>query len=118
MGPRQRKWLEDLRSGKFPQGRLSLCNDRGCHCCLGVAVRSLNSLGLKINGFISDKFIELKWVGYNTTTSLPWDVCEMLGLTIKGRAHCVLMNDEKMMTFKEIADYIESHESEFFDKEL
>lgn len=30
------KWAEELESGRWKQCRLTLANDEGAHCCLGV----------------------------------------------------------------------------------
>lgn len=45
LGPKQRKWVEALRSGKYFQCRNELCTYHGnyeSYCCLGVADKELS----------------------------------------------------------------------------
>jgi hypothetical protein len=100
-------WLNALRSGKYEQGRETLC-DNGRFCCLGV---------------LTDLFIietNQEWhrdcgTLYSFETEggiLPFSVQEWAGLNapnpyIAGQ-HLTTWNDEGA-SFEEIADLIEEH---------
>lgn len=47
LGPKQKKWIKALKSGKYKQCKRQLCNGVG-YCCLGVAneVLDLNEVSL------------------------------------------------------------------------
>lgn len=52
--PMKKEWLEALKSGKYLQGKDSLCQDEK-YCCLGVLCEIQGRLGdPSINGYRSD----------------------------------------------------------------
>lgn len=88
------KWLESLRSGEFPQGRLQLKSESG-YCCLGV----------------------LKEV-CNLATESPYTLLECpevgniyLYMSDEIQGALAKMNDDadRRYNFKHIADWIESN---------
>lgn len=48
-----RLWIDDLRSGKYEQGREALITKDG-HCCLGVACRTASENGVPLTFVSSD----------------------------------------------------------------
>jgi len=43
------KWLEALRSGRYPQGREQLMTRKGKYCCLGVLAQIDGQLKIAVN---------------------------------------------------------------------
>jgi hypothetical protein len=111
--PGMNKWVEALRSGKYPQGRHALCRE-GKFCCLGVKCE-LEGLAKKIVSEDSDV------VYCDTTASLPDQSesyyilgsnglipdCASVTLGVAMRLTLAGLND-KGATFEEIAFVIES----------
>lgn len=88
----KRKWVEALRSGKYEQGHGALRKDDK-FCCLGVLCDVVDP-----NGWSEDCY----WRG---EYALP--PSHVLGnLTA---SDLVYLNDEKNLSFEQIADYIEKH---------
>jgi hypothetical protein len=86
------KWLEDLRSGKFPQARLRLRGALG-YCCLGVLreIISPRSLAMADNAEL-----------------LCADHLDRAGFSHPVQSALSKMNDEGK-SFSEIADWIEAN---------
>lgn len=88
------KWLEALRSGKYPQGRSRL-HGHGGYCCLGV---------------LCDIVDPSKWkdLEYDGDVSLPPKyIMDMAGLKIDDVKYLASKNDYGV-PFKDIADIIEA----------
>jgi hypothetical protein len=119
-----RLWVAALRSGRFPQGMGALETDLGL-CCLGVLCRIAMENGLELKRevlLVSDDGFKYV-VTYNCKTSvLPDTVRDWAGLTNRqghyetDTDHTSLTrdNDEKGLTFVEIADIIESEPKGLF----
>jgi len=117
------KWLRALESGNFKQTRDSLFNkiDNKSYgyCCLGVACQ--------INGFTKDKTayesgmtapkhikLEKPFIGI---TEVPNKFFETEFNFKQGTTYaCVEMNDEKNMSFREIAKELRKNSKKYFKK--
>ena len=91
----KRKWVEALRSGEYKQGRNALVGfsyeeNKLYLCCIGVGFCIVRP-SEDVNGSDTD------------TASA------VLGLAAEQQDTLVNMNDEKKMSFAEIADYIEGY---------
>ena len=115
------KWTKALRSGKYKQGQGSLRSKDG-FCCLGVVADicpyiewadpqkeygpylALGNKGRE-QGHLSLPTCAKEWVGLKTNFGgfslrvAPYETCKDLSD----------LNDEKKLSFYEIADFIESH---------
>lgn len=92
----KKKWVAALRSGEYKQGKGTLYRENNdTHCCLGVACR--------IAGMENDTIAALDYIPirYNIPDFLIGE--EEIPLTLSS------MNDEKVLPFTEIADWIEKH---------
>lgn len=87
------KWLEALRSGKYEQGRGSLCYD-GKHCCLGV-----------LQDVVGKDQLPRHHLGWEY---LDYDQAAPIGLTEIVQQNLGRLNDE-MKGFGMVADYIEAN---------
>lgn len=92
-----RKWVAELRSGKYKQGRDAMLRE-GRYCCLGVAHECLI-------GPVPEDAENCK-SGDWTQGAYPC-VDRVLGLELGGRDVFVGMNDDEGKTFDEIAAYVE-----------
>lgn len=124
------RWLADLRSGKFTQGKEALCldlPDLGCvYCCLGVYARGkdipfVNDEDIEIDQSVGDSRV-LQFNGYQAETLLPdeWFSEDFEDVDPHGfdrvkedRVHDLQsklagMNDEGT-SFAEIADWVETN---------
>jgi hypothetical protein len=120
----KKQWVDALRSGKYRQGfgalRKGLGLDNDQYCCLGVLceVAGLSSnrpLGddAYIYAFEKDKGL---LTSYNcSNTCLPGTLAEKLELMRVPTVHIdgfdvslVTLNDDRKMSFKQIADIIEA----------
>lgn len=113
LGPKQKKWLKALRSGKYEQGesqlRTYLEGGGVAYCCLGVAdeVCSMNERSSDI----------LKWTYYQL--GLRTEKGMFKGLTLTGpNGHesesLVEANDDGRCSFLEIASFIEKNPEAVF----
>lgn len=106
------KWVIALRSGKFTQGQGRLCTN-GKHCCLGVLCEiAPKTLGIERG--IDDK-------GRTTFDTVAWDlpikvqewadIKQRDGSFYKDGKNKSLqyMNDDLLLSFNQIADYIEKN---------
>jgi|LakMenE01Jun11ns_1017448.scaffolds.fasta_scaffold9843616_2 hypothetical protein len=119
------KWLEALRSGQYKQtiGVLKMQSENGdCrYCCLGVLC-DVSGEGEWVEG----EWIEGEWIesplpdawfcefGYTfvdatMTGALSPEFRKRHGIPLKTRDLLIGMNDNKGMSFKEIADWIETN---------
>ena len=100
------KWLEALRSGRYPQTREKL-RDKVGFCCLGVACdisgkgtwkASLSSKGQQV--FVISPYSSSK-------TCIPSPLREEIGLTEAEHKSLANLNDIRKATFSAIAVWIE-----------
>lgn len=112
-----RKWVAELRSGKYTQGEGALCtmrsNCKDAHCCLGVVCEVAMENGVEL--VISEQIgLTAKYKRYGDETEvLPREVREWLGVhscnPLIGDLKAVTINDSYKLSFDEIADRIEKH---------
>ena len=81
------QWIAALRSGEYTQGRYNLRTREGHYCCLGVLCMVLEKPDLT-----STNYEHLR---------------QASGLTISETDGCVELNDIALLSFSQIADYIE-----------
>lgn len=115
LGPLQKKWIEELRSGKHIQGQECLCrDDQGVkgYCCLGVAAEFV--LGIKPE--LNEKKYGSQLLYNGLVDCLEKKSRETLGLSEDGQERCIQLNDTKCLSFDEIADRIERNPSKFFSE--
>ena len=116
-----RKWVDALRSGKYPQGKSKLRSTDDKFCCLGVGcdvvgakwlrqqgsgrcwVNEIDHDGLGLNSIFPPAEVALQ-LGLSLTPTKPDDAEAPLRF---GGALSYL-NDSQGLSFAEIADYIES----------
>lgn len=121
LGPKQKKWLEDLRSGKFEQTEQVLYDGTG-YCCLGVACVSL---GYEFEIGEDD---DPHYYCQGTCEVLPesiklelklYDVSGVPNISHKSEERKVYtlseLNDNAKKSFNEIANIIESHPTWYFE---
>lgn len=100
------KWLEALRSGKYKQGRGELRSVNDEFCCLGVLcdVSGQGEWDKRTEAHYSYGQ-GTKWGAYG----LPLFMNEFTGLTMKPEETLFALNDDKKLSFNEIADWIEEN---------
>lgn len=91
-------WLADLRSANFKQGFGMLRDCNGGFCCLGVLAQRYN--------LIDPDGYGLPPPDQGRTTGL---VAESFGLSPELQTELAWLNDQKLWTFEEIADWIETY---------
>lgn len=102
----KRQWLEDLRSGKFKQGKKSLRSGDDKFCCLGVLCDQAERAGVV-------SFIPSRGPGMydDERMLLPDSVVKWAGLDRKnpvaGGKLLTSLNDNLEASFEQIADIIE-----------
>ena len=90
----KRKWLKALRSGEYNQIEGELRSRKG-HCCLGV---------------LCDVLDPSRWDDYDydgLDVEFEGALLAETGLTNEHHTELIEMNDTKLMSFKQIAIYIE-----------
>lgn len=100
-----RAWVEDLRSGKYEQGKKALKTADGKFCCLGVACETAVRLGI-IPKAVQDKsgmpdpwFYQL----------MEWFDDKPNFVLVNGRLTSLIChNDQHGHTFEQIADGLEA----------
>lgn len=115
------KWLKALRSGQYKQtiGALKRQSENGdCrYCCLGVLC-DVSGEGEWVEGeCVEDEWIESplrEHLGYTfgdvtMTGALSPDFSKRHGITLRTRDLLIKMNDLNCMSFKKIADWIETN---------
>jgi len=125
MNKNARKWVSELRSGKWTQARDALSYNRKSFCCLGVACELYEQDvgGLRIKKLPSGK------ISYNEFSDLlPKAVCNWIGLVDCGGSYLtnsarsekvtgsLTIDNDSGKTFSEIADIVEAH-PQMFDVE-
>jgi len=115
------EWIETLAKDEFNQTRRQL-EDAGCgrspgsstgFCCLGVARWTL---GMEATDQLYDEFKENGcFINlWRFAPDLSNEEMKELGLTPTGSDRCINMNDEKKLTFPEIAKQLVSEPGGFF----
>ena len=113
-------WVNALRSGKYKQGRGSLCKtttEKGKtvteYCCLGVlgdvAVDAYWEKNPTVPLIGGKQVTEYGLIDEVNTGFLPNSVEKQLGLTRSRTDKLVELNDDSEFSFDDIADYIEKH---------
>jgi hypothetical protein len=96
------KWVKALESGKYSQGKRALKNNQNEYCCLGVL---LEVAGKKFTyGNTNQQMLcgyKQKWTG-----TLPTSFQKKWGIPDAVQDNCMVMNDLKGWSFKEIAKWI------------
>lgn len=109
LGPNQRKWVEELRSGKWRQGKGSLCF-KGEHCCLGVACE----LFATEERSTDDGYVEWNRI---SATAVP-SVVDALGLIddrgLGENGRCLTSLNDTGSSFDTIANLLESDPANWF----
>lgn len=113
LGPKQRKWIRELRSKKYKQCKGELHNDKtGGYCCLGVA-----NVCLKL-GEIDSICLETEYksLGLNGTDG---QIIDGYSFPRGNRNYTQLteMND-KGVSFLKIAEFIEQNPEKVFNKSV
>lgn len=97
-------WIKALESGELVQAREALCkvDEQGnrSYCCLGVLCRIAKPAGFKkwYGGMLA-----FRGFGTQTTTELPDDLRELVGLTPTQQNGLMVLNDDLGFSFKQIA---------------
>jgi len=107
LNPNAQKWVDALRSGKYKQGRYQL-NDGTGLCCLGVGceVAKDNGIGVRKESYY-------RGFSYDThRVSMPAAVCNWLHLFRDKLAVLMRLNDDDLLSFPQIAAFIEEHAKE------
>lgn len=115
LGPNQALWLQELRSGKYEQGKTDLCRN-GKYCCLGVAAEIFKTEQTEIHIRKGLKYFDI------CMSSAPNYVMHSLGIYKDLGETSSLAFDENALakmndqgkTFAEIADIIEQDPSVYF----
>jgi hypothetical protein len=113
----KKRWMRNLRSGKYKQGRSYLCkidrNGEARFCCLGVLADEEVYGDWHLNpsepyviyySLISTSTSAQKW----HSSMLPPSTCKRLKITQKTMHDLALMND-RGLSFKTIAKWIEEN---------
>ena len=102
-------WVTALRSGKYKQGRdmLNACNEM---CCLGVLCDIYDP-----SGWIGDpdsecySFLYSPNIGKSVDIYPPLEVLDWASLSNDVQLHLAELNDNRGLTFNQIADWIEAN---------
>lgn len=112
----KRDWLKALRSGKFKQDAHQVLYDTGSggYCCLGVLGRVMGRTDDELSG---EAFPQNVGIGCDITPTDAEIWSDASDMDREAHAWCVLyngkltplseLNDEKRLSFKQIADIIE-----------
>jgi hypothetical protein len=98
------KWIAALRSGAYKQGRRNLRDDLDNFCCVGVLCDIVNP-----NAWSDATHTPVKVFEKGYYSILPHSVREKVGGPLDEDVY-YSMNDRALMTFDEIANYIEANE--------
>ena len=103
----KKKWLAALRSGDYTQDTGRLKKDNG-FCCLGVLC-DISGLGQWIpHPSLPDEYDDGSDQNQRRVY-LPWNVHVHSGLTADNEYDLARMNDQRKLTFSQIADYVEEN---------
>lgn len=106
LGPKQKEWIDALRSRKFKQGCGKLYDEANdTYCCLGVAAKLFDFDGVNNILLSADDYQK---IGLRTCNG-----ASNTGL----HKNLATLNDENM-TFLEIADILEKNPEEWFTSSL
>lgn len=101
----KREWVAKLRSGKYEQGRGRLRSKGNQYCCLGV----LCEVAVE-GGMIEPPTLTGEEYAYDRNTAfLPNALVEEYGISGQETITLMGLNDEKNMSFGQIAQYIEKN---------
>lgn len=105
------KWVADLRSGKFAQGRRILCqfgvkDEQPKFCCLGVLA---TQVGGKTPTVRDDSFTMFSSGGEYPLHHWQTVLEQQTHISLEAVSKCIRMNDEQGKTFSEIADWVEAN---------
>lgn len=123
LGPKQRLWLEKLRSGEYEQGKGILHSLDHKFCCIGVACDLFLASSCKVGDFQSFYLPHptecYVYGAYNTAAAMPAELYEELCVHPEDQYFDVsrdlaYMNDSLGLSFAEIADKIEATPERFF----
>lgn len=114
LGPRQREWVEALRSGKWRQAKGVLKNGDS-FCCLGVACE-ISGLG---EWKVPEEEDREKYLG--AATVLPEEVMDFFSFKDEFGSHenldsSLTRDNDSGKSFSEIADIIEENAEELFNE--
>ncbi len=119
MNKNAKKWVKALRSGKFRQTREKLRARNGACCCLGVACEVAIAGGVKVHREWSAYAKGYAYGGEQLSGELPEEVRQWLGLRISDgvyrNSRLTYDNDTLGLSFKQIADIIESEPEGLFE---
>ncbi|WP_024516788.1 hypothetical protein [Bradyrhizobium sp. Tv2a-2] len=99
------KWVKALRSGKYQQARGQL-KDGDRYCCLGVLCDIAGRGEFETRDRLGDSFV---YNGDRTQGTLPEQLSVEIELSPIAESTCWKMNDQRFLTFPEIADWIEEN---------
>jgi hypothetical protein len=111
----KRKWLKELRSGEWVQGKLLLMNDKDEACCLGVLCDIAMREGI-IPCWSQKRYCQHFYVADGRIGDLPSKVRKWAGLKdgnptivhpLHGNNYSLARMNDNNVSFKKIADIIE-----------
>ena len=100
-----KRWIADLRSGRYRQGGGCLLSDDGTYCCLGVLANA------EVDGYwVRDDCGEWDLEFGNGLSESVYLIrlSTDLGLPSSVQGYLVGLNDEEGFTFPQIADWLEA----------
>lgn len=116
------RWIEALRSGRYPQGRDRLCTKDAVkgrqYCCLGVAGDILVQDGDAVwvdREYHSGPLLAMDGVTYSTDLGPGYEELDgpppgsKFGLDSHDIESLIVLNDVEKLSFAEIADHIEQN---------
>lgn len=106
-----RQWVATLRSGNYQQGYVRMRNypSNRC-CCLGVLCDIVDPAGwqLKDDGINSANEAINSWRHRDLSGDPEQTILNLAGLTHDQVFYFIALNDERLYSFWQIADYIET----------
>lgn len=100
----RKRWIEELRSGKYEQGKGALRNSEDKYCCLGVACTLLPDVGWQIDGFGDAYGVVLEdWCNEGSLMD-P----DLIGLSEQAQDTLITLNDTYGWDFNKIADVLDN----------
>jgi hypothetical protein len=98
----KQKWVEALRSGKYPQGAIYLRSAKDCFCCIGVLV--------DVSGYQWPPPLNGAYTFGQECTTLSPAQQEQFGISYDTTCELISMNDgARQFSFAQIADWIEAN---------
>jgi hypothetical protein len=108
----KKAWVKALRSGKYKQGHTVLCRDTvdgARHCCIGVLADIAVDGWWVANSGVCDDVWTLSVGNLKSRCSLPPRKRDDIGLSDNEQGKLMYMNDQFLLSFDEIADWIEAN---------